>query len=290
MEIQHDDDDQSRNLINPKKINRNLQWISSRLVFMRLYVIIIWCTIPNIGSMAEVLHQSGPAKWSSLPRACFYQIYQLLLCTLNPLSKMWRNRWKSIPHSFSSDIEDFSPKRPSLSALLQCRAAEAFETLRDLWFRTASTKAHIQRNMQSKQIASAKYMGMLCSVHTHLKSHERICSSWSWYHSLLSAKLRSKWWNFFHPQHQLLLVTRAENYLILACRTPTKSIKSHVVGFSTMQHGTLTPGKLNECAVMTKLLSTTVRYLHPLYIKSKVLLQSRDNMFAFCLVKWQRLQ
>ena len=122
--------------------------------------------------------------------------------------------------------------------------------------------------------------------------YEGVCSSWSWYHSLLSAKLRSKWWNFFHPQHQLLLVTRAEIYLILACRKP-KSIKhnqSHVVGFSTMQHGTLTPGKLNECAVMTKLLSTTGRYLDPLYMKSKVLLHSRDNMFAFCLVKWQRLQ
>ena len=63
--------------------------------------------------------------------------------------------------------------------------------------------------------------------------------------------------------------------------------QSHVVGCSTMQHGTLTPRKLNECAVMTKLLSTTVRYAHPLYMKSKVHLQSRDNMFAFCLVKWQ---
>ena len=71
MEIQHDDDDQSRNRINPTKFNRNLQWISKSFSSLCGCIIIIWCTIPNIGSMAEVLHQSGPAKWSSPAKSLF---------------------------------------------------------------------------------------------------------------------------------------------------------------------------------------------------------------------------
>lgn len=114
------------------------------LVFMRLYHNNLMYHTNYIGSMAEVLHQSGPAKWSSLPRACFYQ---LLLCTLNPLSKIRRNRSKSDPPILLQWHWGFFPKtKPSLSALLQCRAAEAFETL-DPWFRTTSTKAHCKRQI-----------------------------------------------------------------------------------------------------------------------------------------------